>query len=432
MIIIYRLLTFLCLPFIFLIFLYRLTMNKEDRIRISERLGKARHARPVGPIIWIHCASVGESLSTLALVNKIIADYKNIHILITTGTITAAKILSKKIPKRTIHQYVPIDLTIAVKQFLKFWKPDLALWIESELWPKLVTETQKTQAPMILLNGRVSEKSYRIWKIFPSFIKKLLSSFDICLGQSNVEEEKLKSLGAKNVAYMGNLKFGAKKLSLDEGEYQTLKKNLKNRTVWLAASTHPHEEKIIGSIHLKLKSYFENLLTVIVPRHPSRGNAIGKILKGNGLNISQRSKHDTIERETEIYLADTIGELALFYKLSDVVFLGGSLKEHAGGHNPLEPSHFLCALVVGPGIKNFNEVFQEFFTSNAAIQIKNGEDLFRNILDLLKNKKKRENIAMRANKIAKGKSKILEDIYLLLKPFLNRTSLQKDEEIANT
>ena len=432
MIIIYRLFTFLLLPFILLTLLYRLKINKEDRARISERLGKTNHLRPNGPIIWIHCASVGESLSTLSLVNKIVADYQNIHVLITTGTITAAKILSKKIPERTIHQYVPVDLTIAVRRFLKFWKPSLALWIESELWPNLVTETQKTQAPMILLNGRVSEKSYRIWKIFPNFIRKLLSSFEICLGQSNAEKEKLKSLGAKNVTYAGNLKFGAKKLPLDEKQYQSLKNDLKDRTIWLAASTHPHEEKIIGSVHSKLKSYFKNLLTIIVPRHPSRGKAISKALKKNGLNVSQRSKNDGIEKKTEIYLADTIGELALFYKLSDVVFLGGSLKESAGGHNPLEPSHFLCAVVVGPGVKNFNEIFREFFANNAAVQIESDEDLFKNTLVLLKNREKRENVAMCAHKIAQGKSKILEETYLLLKPFLKKANLQEDETIANT
>jgi 3-deoxy-D-manno-octulosonic-acid transferase len=382
--------------------------------------------------VWIHCASVGESLSTLALVKKITSDYRNLHVLITTGTVTAAKILATKMPKRAIHQYVPIDLAIAVRRFLKFWKPNLALWIESELWPNLVTETEKMQIPMVLLNGRVSEKSYRIWKIFPDFIKKLLSPFHLCFGQSHDEVRKLRNLGAKNITYAGNLKFGAEKLPLNEEKYQSLKKNLRNRTIWLAASTHPDEEEIIGNIHIKLKSYFKNLLTIIVPRHPSRGDTISRTLRKSGLNVSQRSQHDMPKSKTEIYLADTIGELSLFYKLSDVVFLGGSLKDRAGGHNPIEPSHFLCALIVGPGVKNFTEIFQEFFSNNAAIQINNHQDLFKTILSLLKNQGKRKKIGMSANRIAENKSKILKDIYLLLKPFLKNTSLQKDNEIANT
>src|ERR1700690_4442396 len=322
----------------------RLKQGKEDPARIGERRGVSRDTRPHGPLVWIHGASVGEVLAAAALIERLRA--LNIRILITSGTVTSAAIVAKRFPADIIHQYVPYDSPRYVARFLDHWRPSLALFIESDLWPNLILASAARRLPMVLINGRMSQRSFPRWRRVIGTISALLGRFDICLAQSRVDAERFTALGSRNVITTGNLKLDVPAQPADPARLERLMAVTRGRPIVVAASTHPGEEDILLEAHRTLCGFFPSLLTVIVPRHPDRGEAIARGVTASGLHAALRSREELPTATTDIYVADTMGELGLFYRLAPIVFMGGSLVEH-GGQNPMDgiktgAAVFLC------------------------------------------------------------------------------------------
>lgn len=380
----------------------RLQSGKEDIARYSERLGTPSVARPEGEVIWIHAASVGEAISALSLVDGLLESSLDRHVLVTTGTRTSAEIMRERLPARAFHQYVPIDKKDYVARFLDYWRPDIGLWMESEIWPNLIRETAARGIPSMLVNARITDKSFKNWRRLGGFSKLLFGSFDGCTAQSEIYAERLRALGARDVEYLGNLKFAADPLPVDERALSILSEATEGRHLWLAASTHPGEDELIIEAHKILAQIMSNLLTVIVPRHPERGSDVTEMVSRLGCTAAQRSRGDKITPATDIYLADTIGELGLFYRLVDVVFIGGSLVEK-GGQNPMEAARLDCAILYGPHMENFSEIAEEFRAESGAVEVKTSSDLSKTVETYLSNRTKREIIAEKAmNVAAKG------------------------------
>lgn len=371
---IYRAATIAGLPLVEGLLRKRLKNGKEDAVRIGERRGLSTRQRPAGKLVWAHAASVGESLSLLPLIENMTRRWPELSFLVTTGTVTSAALMAERLPARAFHQFMPLDRPAWTRRFLDRWHPDLAIWAESELWPNMLTEMRKRGIPSILVNGRMSERSARRWKMAPGLARRLLGGFDVCLAQSLEERGRFANLGARNAKALGNLKFAAPPLPAREFDLALMRKNIAGRPVWLAASTHAPEEQWIAEAHRILKNRFPDLLTIIVPRHQTRGEEVEADLVKSGHAVARRSTGQPVQADTEIYLADTIGELGLFYRVSPLVFIGGSLIRH-GGQNPLEPSRFGCAILHGPHMFNFAEIIGDYASHDASIEASGIEEL---------------------------------------------------------
>src|SRR4051794_32648453 len=311
----------------------RLKQGKEDPERIGERRGMSQGIRPHGPLVWIHGASVGEVLAAAALIEKLRA--LNIRVLLTSGTVTSASIVAKRFPSDIIHQYVPYDSPRYVGRFLDHWRPSLALFIESDLWPNLILSSAARRLPMVLVNGRMSPRSFPRWRRLAGTISALLGSFDVCLAQSELDAERFVALGSRNVITTGNLKLDVPAPPADAAKLERLMSVTRGRPIIVAASTHPGEEDLLAATHRALARYFPSLLSVVVPRHPDRGEAIARTIGTTGLRVGLRSRGELPTAAIDIYVANTMGELGLFYRLAPIVFMGGSLVPH-GGQNPIE------------------------------------------------------------------------------------------------
>lgn len=414
----YTILTFIASPVIELYLLKRKKNGKEDVKRFPERFGYAVVPRPDGTLVWIHAASVGEALSVLPIINKLSESHRNVNFLLTTGTTTSAKLVENRLPQRVFHQYVPVDTPLAVKRFLKHWQPNLALWVESELWPNLVVQTS-TKCPMILVNGRISDKSYLTWQRYKSLGKELLEQFALTLPQSKLDAERFVNLGAKNVKYLGNIKYDAPALSSDSKKMAELVSQIGERPLWLAASTHNNEEQKIASIHKELKEDCPNLLTIIAPRHPKRAAEILQDIKAIGLSVAVRSKAQPIEGDTDIYIADTLGELGIFYRLVPIVFIGGSLVNN-GGQNPLEAARLDCSIVYGLHMENFMEIKHEMEQAGAAICVNNQSDLQQAVHELMRKPQKQEALVKAAHKVVDSKAGVLDAYVEQIDTYLNK------------
>jgi 3-deoxy-D-manno-octulosonic-acid transferase len=351
----------------------RASRGKEDPARIAERHGRASRARPDGTLIWIHGASVGESIAALPLIGALL-EKSGRHVLVTTGTVTSAQLMAERLPPRAFHQYAPMDSAGAVKRFLDHWRPDLALFVESEFWPNLVLKTRERHVPMALINARLSERSFRGWSRAGALARILLSSFDACLAQDEPTASRLTRLGARSVRVSGSLKADAPPLPLDESALDAFKAAIGSRPIFLAASTHPGEETILLNVALKLRERHPNALTIIVPRHPPRGHEIETTAITKGFETSRRSAGALPGSTTQVYVADTLGELGLFYRAATFAFLGGSLIEH-GGQNPLEPARLGTAVVTGPHTHNFEDIFNVLLAAQGEGRIQTAEDL---------------------------------------------------------
>ena len=416
----YRAVTTLGAPLIHLYLAHRKARGKEDRERFGERLGRAGRPRPLGPLVWVHAASVGESLSMLPLIGRMRAEVKGLNVLVTTGTVTSARLLAERLPEGAFHQYVPVDRLSYVRRFLDHWQPDLVLWAESEFWPNLVSEPSARGIPMVLVNGRVSPRSFAGWKRSKGLIGDLLSGFTLCLGQTEADAERLRSLGAPRVKCVGNLKFAAPPLPADADELARLRAATEGRPRWLAASTHPGEEEIAGRVHQRLKAGRPGLLTTIAPRHPERGPAIAEILRTMGAEVALRSAGDAIAPGTDIYVADTVGELGLFYRLADVVFMGKSLVP-LGGQNPLEAARLDCALVHGPHMTNFEDIVRRLKDADASEEVADEAGLGAAIGRLLGDDGERARRAAAAQAIATAEAGVLDALMAELSRLLVRT-----------
>ena len=391
--------------------------GKEDISRFHERMGRPQKPRKDGKLIWMHGASVGESLSMLPLINRLLEQYPDLEIMVTTGTVTSADLMSKRLPERAFHQYIPIDHPSFVRRFLKHWHPDLVLWFESEFWPALLSGIKKRNIPLILVNGRISNKSFKRWQQFDYISKELLGCFSFCLGQSEEDAYRLHVLGAKDAACLGNLKYAGLPMPIDEKEKNEIEKEIGTRPVWLYGSTHSDEEIKLGRYLNEIEQTIPNILTIIVPRHPQRGTEINQALKDLGLKTALRSAKEKITDKTQVYIADTIGELGLWYTLCPIVFIGGSLIPH-GGQNFMEPSRFRDAVIVGPHMHNFTDAMNRAKKADAVIQVENTAQLQENVEQLLSHKDLLEAKRSLAYNWATGEAKVLDGIVDKVKGFI--------------
>ena len=412
----YRLLTTLISPLIPLWLLYRTWIKKEDPTRIKERYGIASVPRPKGTLMWLHAASVGEANSVLPLLQKIRERFSDIQILLTTGTVTSAQLMQKRLPKGVIHQYVPLDTTKAVDRFIWHWRPDFAFWVESEFWPNLIDAANDFGSLMGVINARMSERSFRSWQKRPKMIGRMLSCFDLVFAQSIDDAGRLRALGAKDPICYGNLKYDAPMLTCDENELIALKNTIGSRPVWLAASTHPGEETLIAQAHKILTATRPNLLAIIVPRHPDRGASIATELQKIG-TVALRSKHENIRADTQFYIADTLGELGLFYRLSEIVFMSGSLVKH-GGQNPLEPARLSCTILTGPYTHNFADIYAEIEQADGCVRVQSATELATQVERLLGDSKARDGLQNAVRKWMKNKGGASDRIVDALEPAL--------------
>jgi 3-deoxy-D-manno-octulosonic-acid transferase len=359
---------------------WRARRDKEDSLRLPERRGLAGRARPLGPLVWMHGASVGEVLSLLGLVEGMIA--RGFSVLVTTGTRTAADLIGSRLPPGAVHQYIPLDAPRWMTRFLDHWQPNLALVAESEIWPNTILALHEREIPLILVNGRMSERSFRGWERCPRTAKALLSRIAICLTQTQEDAERFVKLGAPRVSISGNLKFDSPVPPADPQQLAYLGGMIAGRPVWIAASTHPGEEAMIAYAHAALKDQHPNLLTIVVPRHPVRGGDVADSASTLGLRSARRSSGGRPHPSVEMYIADTVGELGLFFRLSPLAFLGGSLVPR-GGQNPIEPIRLDTAVVHGPHIDNFEAVYRGLDWAGAALQVRDGVELTTVVGELL-------------------------------------------------
>jgi 3-deoxy-D-manno-octulosonic-acid transferase len=399
----------------------RLKQGKEDPARIDERRGVTKDVRPHGPLVWIHGASVGEVLAAAGLVERLRA--LNLRILLTSGTVTSADIVTKRFPPDVIHQYVPYDSPRYVGRFLDHWQPSLALFIESDLWPNLILSSAARRLPMVLINGRMSQRSFPRWRRISGTIEALLGAFEVCLVRSGVDAERFAVLGSRNVVITGNLKLDVQAPPADDARLERLMSVTRGRPVIVAASTHAGEEEILLEVHRELKGYFPSLLTVIVPRHPNRGEAIAGVIAASGLHVAQRSHEDLPTATTDIYVADTMGELGLFYRLAPIVFMGGSLVEH-GGQNPIEAIKLGAAIVHGPHVFNFTDVYDALDSVGGAKQAETREALVKQIGQWLADPAARQASVAAAARVVEQLGGALDRTLAALEPYLLQLRLE--------
>lgn len=388
----------------------RKKMGKEDVKRFNERVGRPTKPRPDGRLIWLHGASVGESISMLPLINRLLEIYPDAHVMVTTGTTTSAEVMAKRLPERAFHQYLPIDNPVFAARFVRHWQPTIALWFESEFWPAMLSTIKRRNIPLILINGRISNKSFKRWQQFDFVIKELLDCFTACLGQSEEDAYRLRALGAKDAMCLGNLKYAGLPIPVDEEKKKEIQDEIGERPVWLASSTHSDEEVKIGR-HLKDSvAKHSGLLTIIAPRHPNRGVEIKNALREKyQLNVALRSANEKIMPETEVYIADTIGEMGIWYELCPIVFIGGSLIPH-GGQNFMEPSRCRDAVIVGPHMHNFTDAMNRAKRADGIIQVDETVDLIDMVDQLLSNKELLEAKRSLAYNWATSEAKVLDGI----------------------
>jgi 3-deoxy-D-manno-octulosonic-acid transferase len=363
---IYRLLSSGLAPLAPVLLSHRLKQGKEHPERLNERYGQSEIPRPSGALAWVHCASVGELLTVIPLIGCI--RDKGFAVLCTSGTVTSANIAELRLPGGTIHQFITLDTPRFVNRFLDHWRPDLALFVESDLWPNLIVTSAHRAIPLVLVNGRLSERSFRRWRWAPHSIAMLLRCFDLCLAQSAAHAARYRDLGAPRVSTTGNLKLDVPEPPADANALTRLRSAIAERTVIAGASTHAGEETVLIDTHRRLRNSFPGLLTIIAPRHPERGRGIVEIARAAELRPRLRSLGELPDADTDIYIADTMGELGLIYRVSPIVFVGGSLASH-GGQNPIEPIKLGAAILHGPHVWNFAEIYAALDQAHGAEQV---------------------------------------------------------------
>lgn len=346
----------------------RAVRGKEDPARLGERLGIASHARPQGRMVWLHGASIGESLSMLPLIQALRAAEPALAVLVTTGTVTSARRMAALLPEGVIHQFVPVDTAHVVRRFLDHWRPDLAIWVESEFWPRLMVETAGRRTPMMLVNARLSQRSARAWARAPGMARRLVRLFEVVLTQDGATRERLIGLGAEagRVEEAGNLKVAIPPPTVEEAELERLGRAVAGRPVWLAGSTHAPEEAVVAEAHRIAATRLPGLLTLLAPRHPERSDAIAADLAAGGLRVERRSAVP-VPGDSDVFLADTLGEMGLWLRLAPVTFVGGSIAP-MGGHNPFEPAALGSAILHGPQTQNFAPAYAALAEAGAARQ----------------------------------------------------------------
>jgi 3-deoxy-D-manno-octulosonic-acid transferase len=418
----YRGLSVVATPFAPILLNNRLKHGKEHAERIAERRGEAGMARPAGPLVWVHGASVGEMLAVIPMIEHIRAG--GFNVLVTSGTVTSARLAERRLPAGAIHQFVPIDAPRYIWRFLDHWNPNLGLFVESDLWPNLIIESTRRAIPLILVNGRLSERSFTRWRYVPATISSLLARFDLCLARSQIDAERFGELGAPRVMITGNLKLDVPAPPVDIDKLKVMQAALGRRPVIAAASTHPGEEALVIEAHRRLRQSFPGLVTIVVPRHPERGPGIMEIATVARLSAALRSTGALPDWRTDIYIADTIGELGLIYRLAPIVFMGGSLVPH-GGQNPIEAAKLGAAILHGPHVKNFAEIYAALDDAQGAAEIADGGKLTVRLGAWLTDAGARKAAADAAYRTVEELSGALKSTLAALEPYLMQLRLEQ-------
>jgi 3-deoxy-D-manno-octulosonic-acid transferase len=370
----YRTLTSLARPLAPVILRLRQRRGKEDPSRLPERLGLPSAARPAGRLVWFHAASVGETLSILPLMSALAEERHSLSFLLTTGTVTSAKLAAQRLGPRALHQYLPLDVPQFVRGFLDHWRPDLAVFTESEIWPNLILESSARGIPLALVNARMTRESFRRWRRNLGVALPLFGRFSLVLAQNEALARRFKQLGAAEAIAGGNLKIDTPPPPVDPLELERLKPAVEGRPLLVAACTHEGEDAIVAEAHRELRRRFPDLITIIVPRHPERGAAIVELLQSQGIATARRALGELPTRTSEAYVADTLGELGMLYQLAPVAFIGGSLVDR-GGHNPIEAVRQGAMVMTGPHLQNFTDTYNALFSYKAAIVVRSASEL---------------------------------------------------------
>ncbi|VAW16726.1 3-deoxy-D-manno-octulosonic acid transferase [hydrothermal vent metagenome] len=396
---------------------WRARKGKEDPDRKDERFGRAGTPRPQGRIGWIHAASVGESVSVLPLIKRLL-DFGDIdHLVVTTGTVTSAEIMAARLPAGAVHQYVPLDCPSFVAGFIDHWRPDFAMFVESEIWPNMYAALEQRQIPAAIINGRMSARSFKGWQRHRGFMSRVLATTEICIAQNLGYAHHFAQLGAPNVVALGNIKFDSPPLPASEGDLSRLVELTKLRPVWLAASTHRGEEEAIADVHISMRDKYPDLLTILAPRHPERGEEVATLLEDRWLATARRSTGAEPRAMIDVYVADTIGELGLFYRLCPFAFIGGSLTG-IGGHNPVEAANLECAVLHGPHIQNFRDMFETFDAAGAALEVADAGQLFTYVDQLTANPAQAKTMAAAGGEVLRVNAGALDRAIAALGPIL--------------
>jgi len=411
----YRLVTWLGSPLTGALLSLRLNKAKEDPMRIDERRGFASLPRPAGRLVWLHGASVGEALSLMPLVERLTG--RDRFALVTTGTVTSARLLAQRLPPHALHQFAPLDAPGFMRRFFAHWRPDLALIAESEIWPNMIIEARRAGAPLAMVNARMSARSYARWRRAPAFIAALLGEVDLCLAQSAADAERLAGLGARKVEVVGNLKYDATPPPADQKALAELAGLASGRQIWVAASTHAGEEAIAAEAHRRVAAVFPDVLTLIAPRHPHRGEAIADELRRLGFACALRSRGERPERGVEIYICDTLGELGLFYRLAGVVLAGKSFVAD-GGQNPIEPAKLGCAILHGPRVANFVDAYALLDEAGGAATVRDAGELAAALLALFADPGRLRAMARAAAKAVEAQGGAADRILRAVAPLL--------------
>ncbi|WP_421363707.1 lipid IV(A) 3-deoxy-D-manno-octulosonic acid transferase [Agrobacterium rosae] len=411
----YRIAGVAAYPFARPYLMYRSTKGKEDKRRRMERFGHASADRPRGPLVWFHAASVGETLALVPLIREI--RKRDIHVLLTTGTVTSAELSRTRLGDDVIHQYVPLDIKISINRFLSYWTPDAAITAESEIWPVTMMELERRHIPQIRVNARLSDRSFGRWQRHSEFAEALFSKLALVVAQSDVDAERFRDLGSWPVVVSGNLKGDTDPPPCDAALLDTYRRQIGNRKTWAAISTFDGEEKAAATVHAAIKSR-DGQLTLIVPRHPERADDIEAMLKGMNLTVARRSRNDVITPQTDIFLGDSIGEMGLYLRLTELAFVGRSLMAE-GGQNPLEPAMLGCAVLSGAHVQNFREAYQKLLRSGGGRIIRDVEMLAKAVHYLLVNDNERYKMIDAGGRVIQDMRGALSATVKALEPYIN-------------
>lgn len=375
--------------------------------------------------MWLHAASVGEAQSALILIRALLKLYPDIHILVTTGTLTSAERMEDTLPERAFHQFVPLDHPDWVKRFLDHWRPDLVLWMESELWPSMLLEIKARSIPMALINARLSNRSYRRWRFLKSSAFELLEAFHVVLAQTPLDAKRFRKLGARHVIVSDNIKYSASPLPHDEADLIALKSAIMSRPFCVYASTHDGEEEMVIRIQNILEASNPEMLSIIIPRHPSRGEAVYELAQTHRMHSVLRGAEKSLPNEdTQIYIADTMGELGLFYRLTEIVFIGRSLsRDGGGGHNPIEAAQLQCAILHGPYTQNLKDIYDDMEAHFASKRAQNEQQLAQAIHFLLEDPQARRLLIKNALNFSNAKSHVIDGVLEGLKPLIDTAGI---------
>jgi 3-deoxy-D-manno-octulosonic-acid transferase len=394
---------------------YRTFKGKEDRQRRMERLGFPSQPRPRGPLIWVHAASVGETNAVIPMIRELLR--RDIHVLLTTGTITSAGMVKSRLGDEVIHQYVPLDLKFPIKRFIAYWRPDAAITAESEIWPTTLAELARRNIPQIRVNARLSDRSFARWSGHSAIAELLFGKLSLVVARSDLDAERFRDLGAWPVLTSGNLKGDTDPPPYDEKVLDSYLAQLGDRRTWAAICTFDGEEEGAAFVHRALKPRHQQL-TIIVPRHPERGDAVEKMLKDKGLTVARRSRNDPVTPDTDIFLGDTIGEMGLYLRLTEISFVGRSLSEN-GGQNPLESAMLGCAVLTGPNVENFRETYQQVIRKGGARMVRDVEMLAKAVHYLMTNDIARRKMIDSGHEAVQDMRGALSTTIKALEPYVN-------------